>query len=86
MPTDRKISSRLFLALVGLAVSASLLSGCAATSKGTIRASEVDATMRGVIERHNAYVVADEALSQPERSTYLTSSALVLNLLDEAAK
>ena len=70
------------LLLAALSVTLVALVGC--ESQGTIRAAEVDVPMRNVVSRHDAYVSQDENLTEVERSTFLRSSEIILNILDEA--
>ena len=63
-------------------IAACTLVGCG--SKGMIRASEVDAAMRAVASRHDAYVAADQNLSDTEKATYTRSSEIVVRVLDAA--
>lgn len=71
--------------LAGLVFAMALwgLTGC---TSGYIRAEAVDAGMRKVIERHDRYVRADPTLNDVQKETYLTTSKLVLRVLDEAKK
>ena len=60
----------------------SSLQGCG--TPGYIRAEAIDTTVRGMVERHDAYTVSDPALSDLERRVYLRDGELLLQLLDEA--
>lgn len=58
------------------------LSGCGPDQ--TIDAKALNGVVRPVLERHDEYVEKDSSLQQVERDTYLRSSELVRQLVDEA--
>lgn len=58
------------------------LAGCG--PKKTIDAEAMDGVARPVLERHDQYVRDDNTLEQVEKDTFLRSSELVRQLLDEA--
>lgn len=64
--------------IAGIVCAAALLclSGCLAP-KRTVNADALTPTLGPVLERHDAYVSADESLDDLEKETYLRSSALL---------
>ena len=61
-----------------------LLAGCC--QRGAVDADAVLPAARRVVERHDAYVEADPALSPQDRATYLRTGELLLRTLNEAAR
>lgn len=62
---------------------AGVLTSCTPPSN-YIRSEAVDGPFRGVADRHDAYVNADESLDDLERRIYLRDTELLRRLLDEA--
>lgn len=58
--------------------------GLAGCGKGRIKASAIQAPLKAVTSRHDAYVKADSNLAPVERETALRSSELVNKAVDEA--
>lgn len=58
------------------------LAGCA--SKGMVHVDSIAVPMRAVAERHDAYVNADESLSDLEKRVFLRSSQILLEVIDAA--
>jgi hypothetical protein len=69
-----------FLALV---FAASMLASC---QTGMIRADAIDGPVNRITDRHDAYVKADDSLSNEEKSIYLRSSELLRRVIAEAGK
>lgn len=59
-----------------------LLAGC--TPPGTVLASEIAPLTRVVAERHDAYVRADQTLTEQRRADYLRSTEILLSVLEAA--
>ena len=57
--------------------------GCA--QRGTVRAEPLLPTAEAIVARHDAYIAADESLTEDERRTYLRSGELLLTVLRDAA-
>lgn len=51
-----------------------------------IRASAIDESLRGVVERHAAYTEVDASLSDLEKRVNLRDGTLLIEILDEALK
>ncbi len=68
--------------LIPLILFSSLLIGCQPSQ--TIDAKAMNGVARPVLDRHDAYVNADTALLPVQKETYLRSSILVRDLLDES--
>jgi hypothetical protein len=60
------------------------LSGCC--EQGMVRAGALDPVFQAVRARHDAYVTADPKLSAADKATFLRSSKLIQDVLDEAQK
>lgn len=73
-----KVKSVCILLVALLALS---LAGC---GKGKVNAAALQAPLKAVTERHDAYVKADAKLSDVERSTALRSSELLNKAMEEA--
>jgi len=58
------------------------LAGCS----GMIKASQVKIPMNGIMDRHDAYIEADAAMSDLQRRIYLRDSEIIRGVLDEALK
>lgn len=65
-----------------LVVSALTLGGC--VSRGTIPAADIEPLIEVVGERHDAYVEADESLSEAQKGVALRSTALLRKVVQEA--
>ncbi len=63
-------------------VSALLLPACAPTH--AVDADAIAGPLKAVAARHDAYVVADPSLSDPEKTTALRSSKILIEIVDEA--
>lgn len=74
---------RRLLTITAVAVCVTLV-GCG--PKKTIDAEAMNGVARPVLERHDSYVRDDASLEQVEKDTFLRSSELVRQLLDEALK
>lgn len=61
-----------------------MLASCA--PKNSIDADAFDGVLDPVLDRHDAYVVADEDLDPAERDTFLISSDLLRAAVEEAKK
>jgi hypothetical protein len=70
---------RLFLCVLAAWAS---LSGCA--PKHAVDAEALSGPLNAVSDRHDAYVRADESLSEVERNTALRSSELLRGVVSEA--
>ena len=57
------------------------LSGC---HQGYVRAEALDGTLNPVMDRHDAYVKADEGLSEIEKEVFLNSTLLLRKTIKEA--
>lgn len=79
--------SRLSDVRLALCMGAAVLMAVSVTAcapRTSIDAEALDGMMGNVLTRHDAYVRADPALSETERSIALRSSAMVRALIDEA--
>lgn len=61
-----------------------MLTGCDNGTKVDLKA--VDAPLRDMTERYNAYIKADKTLPDVEKDIQLRTSALIIKVLDTAAK
>ncbi len=68
--------------LVGLAALSALLVGCCPPQ--TINANAVSQPLQDVSARHDAYINADESLSETEQSIFLRDTELLNMIVDEA--
>lgn len=85
-PTRVKAGRELFLALMlcGVAAALLVLTGCG--TPGYVRADAIEGTVKGLVQRHDAYVGADESLSELTRRIHLRDGELLLRLIEEAQK
>lgn len=88
-PTSRprvKAGMELSLALVlcGAVTALLVLTGCG--TPGYVRADAIEGTVRGLVQRHDAYVEADESLSDLDRRIHLRDGELLLRLIEEAQR
>lgn len=71
---------------VSILATVGLLAALAGCSSNTIRVEAIRDPIRFVADRHDAYVRADESLSDLERETYIRTSRLLRELIEEAEK
>jgi len=73
-----KRSKTAAVAFAGIALT---LTGC---GRSMISAESIEQPVRNITERHDAYVENDDSLSDVERRTYLRSSEILNDLVDQA--
>ena len=73
---------RTFSLLTSALLTLSIL-GC---STSTIRVEAIADPIRLVADRHDAYIQADDTLSDLERETYLRTTSLLRQVIEEAEK
>lgn len=63
----------------------SLFALAACSPQGTINASALQGVMEPVLDRHDAYVSADDSLLDFQKETYLRSSELIREMVRSAS-
>ena len=78
------MKNRLNMLIACLLSIATLALGACSGPKSSVDARAMSNVATPVMDRHDAYVNADESLSEVERSTYLRSTELMRSTLEEA--
>lgn len=64
----------------------SVLGTSCTSPEGYVKAESIQPLAEKIVERHNAYVQADEAISDNRRESFIMSGDLLLRVLEEAMR